>query len=130
MLSTTPTITTSMVTVSVLQQPVPITVVATPRTTTTSTVQAQVAQRHALTMVVEQLPNYGGGYTTNYYDSYGASTGSSTTRSNYGGGTTTNYYDQYGRSIGSSTTRENYGGGTSTTYYDAYGNNIGSSSGW
>ena len=42
----------------------------------------------------------------------------------------TNYYNQYGSSIGSSTTRENYGGGTSTTYYDAYGNNIGSSSGW
>ena len=50
--------------------------------------------------------------------------------SNYGGGTTTNYYDKYGGSIGSSTTRENYGGGTTTTYYDAYGNNIGSSNNW
>ena len=35
----------------------------------------------------------------------------------------TNYYDQYGGSIGSSTTRKNYSGGTTTTYYDAYGNN-------
>ena len=42
----------------------------------------------------------------------------------------TNYYNQYGGSIGSSTTRENYGGGTTTTYYDAYGNNIGSSNDW
>ena len=65
-----------------------------------------------------------------YYDQYGGSTGSATTRSNYGGGTTTNYYDQYGGSIGSSTTRQNYGGGTTTTYYDAYGNNLGSSYGW
>ena len=40
------------------------------------------------------------------------------------------YYDQYGGSIGSSTTRSNYGGGTTTTYYDAYGNNLGSSYGW
>ena len=65
-------------------------------------------------------------YTTNYYDQYGGSTGSATTRSNYGGGTTTNYYDQYGGSTGSATTRSNYGGGTTTSYYDAYGNNIGS----
>ena len=65
-------------------------------------------------------------YNTNYYNQYGGSMGSATTRSNYGGGTTTNYYDQYGGSIGSSTTRSNYGGGTTTTYYDAYGNNIGS----
>ena len=43
---------------------------------------------------------------------------------------TTNYYNQYGGSIGSSTTHSNYGGGTTTTYYDAYGNSIGSSSGW
>jgi hypothetical protein len=43
---------------------------------------------------------------------------------------TTNYYNQYGSSIGSSTTHSNYGGGTTTTYYDAYGNTIGSSSGW
>jgi len=42
----------------------------------------------------------------------------------------TNYYDQYGGSIGSSTTRKNYSGGTTTTYYDAYGNNIGTGSGW
>ena len=66
-------------------------------------------------------------YTTNYYNQYGASTGSATTRSNYGGGTTTNYYDQYGRSVGSSTTRSNYGGGSTTTYYDEYGRSIGSS---
>ena len=66
-------------------------------------------------------------YNTNYYNQYGGSTGSATTRSNYGGGTTTNYYDQYGGSIGSSTTRSNYGGGTTTTYYDAYGNSLGSS---
>ena len=64
--------------------------------------------------------------TTNYYNRYGSSIGSSTTRSNYGGSSTTNYYNQYGGSIGSSTTRSNYGGGT-TTYYDEYGNNIGSS---
>ena len=32
-------------------------------------------------------------YKTNYYDQYGGSTGSATTRSNYVGGTTTNYYD-------------------------------------
>jgi hypothetical protein len=48
----------------------------------------------------------------------------------HGCGTTTDYYDKYGGSIGSSTTRENYGGGTTTTYYDAYGNTIGSSSDW
>lgn len=42
----------------------------------------------------------------------------------------TNYYNKYGGSIGSSTTHSNYGGGTTTTYYDAYGNNIGSSSDW
>ena len=42
----------------------------------------------------------------------------------------TNYYNQYGNSIGSSTTHSNYGGGTTTTYYDVYGNNIGSSSDW
>ena len=66
-------------------------------------------------------------YNTNYYDQYGGSTGSATTRSNYGGGTTTNYYDQYGGSIGSSTTRQNYGGGTTTTYYDQYGGYLGSS---
>ena len=63
--------------------------------------------------------------TSNYYDQYGRSVGSSTTNSNYGGGTTTTYYDQYGRSIGSSTTNSNYGGGTTTTYYDQYGRSIG-----
>ena len=41
---------------------------------------------------------------------------------------TTNYYNRYGSSIGSSTTRSNYGGGTTTTYYDSYGSSIGSSS--
>ena len=67
-------------------------------------------------------------YTTNYYNQYGASTGSATTRSNYGGGYTTNYYDQYGRSVGSSTTHSIYGGGLTTTYYfDEYGRAIGSS---
>ena len=76
------------------------------------------------------VSNYDGGYTTNYYDQYGGSTGSAKTRSNYGGGTTTNYYDQYGGSIGSSTTRSNYSGGTTTTYYDAYGNSLGSSYDW
>ena len=40
----------------------------------------------------------------------------------------TNYYNQYGGSIGSSTTRQNYGGGTTTTYYDQYGNCLGTSS--
>ena len=74
--------------------------------------------------------SYGGSYSTNYYDRYGGSTGSATTRSNYGGGYTTNYYDQYGGSIGSSTTRSNYGGGYTTTYYDAYGSSIGSSYDW
>lgn len=54
--------------------------------------------------------------TTNYYDQYGGSSGSATTRSNYGGGTTTNYYDQYGGSTSSVTTRSNYGGGTTTNY--------------
>ena len=43
--------------------------------------------------------------TTNYYDKYGGSIGSSTTRQNYGGGTTTNYYDQYGGYLGSSYNR-------------------------
>lgn len=43
--------------------------------------------------------------TTNYYNQYGRSTGSSTTRSNIGGGTTTTYYDQYGRVTGSSQRR-------------------------
>ena len=66
-------------------------------------------------------------YNTNYYDRYGGSTGSATTRSNYGGGTTTNYYDQFGSNIGSSTTKENFGGGTTTTYYDQYGGYLGSS---
>ncbi len=33
------------------------------------------------------------------------SIGSSTTRQNYGGGTTTTYYDQYGNSLGSSSSR-------------------------
>ena len=42
-------------------------------------------------------------YTTNYYNRYGSSIGSSTTRSNYGGSSTTNYYNQYGGSTGSST---------------------------
>ena len=42
----------------------------------------------------------------------------------------TSYYDQYGSSIGSSTTRSNCGGGTTTTYYDAYGNSLGSSYDW
>lgn len=42
---------------------------------------------------------------TNYYDQYGRSTGSATTRSNYGGGSTTTYYDQYGRNTGSSKRR-------------------------
>ena len=51
-------------------------------------------------------------YNTNYYNQYGSSIGSSTTRSNYGGGYTTNYYDQYGGNTGSATTRSNYGGGT------------------
>ena len=69
-------------------------------------------------------------HTTNYYNKYGSSIGSSTTRSNYGGGYTTDYYDQYGRSIGSSTTKSNYGGGTTTTYYDSYGSSIGSSLAW
>ena len=32
-------------------------------------------------------------YSTNYYNKYGSSIGSSSTRSNYGGGYTTNYYD-------------------------------------
>ena len=40
----------------------------------------------------------------------------------------TSYYNQYGGSIGSSTTRQNYGGGTTTTYYDQYGNSLGTSS--
>lgn len=44
-------------------------------------------------------------YTTNYYNQYGGSIGSSSTRSNYGGGSTTTYYDAYGRSIGSSNRR-------------------------
>ena len=44
-------------------------------------------------------------YNTNYYDQYGGSTGSATTRSNYSGGTTTTYYDQYGGYLGSSTNR-------------------------
>ena len=48
-------------------------------------------------------------YTSNYYNQYGSSIGSATTRSNYGGGYTTNYYNQYGASTGSSTTRSNYG---------------------
>lgn len=61
---------------------------------------------------------YGGGYTTNYHARYGGSTGSATTRSNYGGGKTTNYYDQYGGSTGSATTQSNYGGGYTTHYYD------------
>ena len=37
-------------------------------------------------------------YNTSYYNQYGSSIGSSTTRSNYGGGSTTNYYNQYGGS--------------------------------
>ena len=45
-----------MVAVSALQQLVLTMVEATPRTTTTSTVVARVAQRQVLTMVVEQLP--------------------------------------------------------------------------
>ena len=56
MLSTTPTITTSMVVVSVLQRHIPTMVVDTPLTTTTSMEVAWVAQRQVLTMVVEQLP--------------------------------------------------------------------------
>ena len=44
-------------------------------------------------------------YNTNYYDQYGGSTGSATTRSNYSGGYTTNYYDQYGGYLGSSYNR-------------------------
>ena len=70
--------------------------------------------------------NYSGGYTTNYYNQYGGSTGCATTRSNYSGGTTTNYYNQYGGSTGSATTRSYYGGGTTTNYYDQYGGSTGS----
>ena len=44
-------------------------------------------------------------YSTNYYNRYGGSIGSSTTRSNYNGGTTTDYYDKYGGYLGSSTNR-------------------------
>lgn len=44
-------------------------------------------------------------YNTNYYNQYGGSIGSFTTRSNYSGGTTTTYYDQYGGYLGSSTNR-------------------------
>ena len=44
-------------------------------------------------------------YNTNYYNQYGGSIGSSTTKQNYGGGTTTTYYDQYGGYLGSSTNR-------------------------
>lgn len=40
---------------------------------------------------------------------------------------TTNYYNHYGCSIGSSTTQSNNGGGTTTTYYDSYGNCLASS---
>ena len=39
----------------------------------------------------------------------------------------TSYYNQYGGSIGSSTTRSEYGGGITTTYYDSYGSYLGSS---
>ena len=56
MLSTAPTITTSMVVVSVLQRQVPTIVVDTPLTTTTDTGVAQVVQRRVLTMVVVQQP--------------------------------------------------------------------------
>ena len=37
-----------------------------------------------------------------------------------------NYYNQYGQSIGSSSTRSTYNG-ASTSYYDQYGRNTGSS---
>lgn len=35
--------------------------------------------------------------------------------------TTTNYYNQYGYSTGSSRTRTDIGGGSTTTYYDRNG---------
>ena len=122
-------------------------VVVPPPTTTTSTEAVQVPRRLAQTteaatvptiiinMVAVReaqphVPTIGGGYSTNYYNQYGSSTGSARTRSDIGGGYTTNYYDQYGSSIGSSTTRSNIGGGTTTTYYDAYGSSIGTSYDW
>jgi hypothetical protein len=51
MLSTTPTITTSMVEVSVLQQLAPTMAVVTQQTTMTDMEAAQVAQLHVLTTV-------------------------------------------------------------------------------
>lgn len=72
---------------------------------------------------------FGRSSTTNYYNQYGNSTGSSRSHSNiYGGGTTTNYYDIYGRSTGSARTHSDiFGGGTTTDYYDQYGRMIGTS---
>jgi len=55
MLSTAPTITTSMVAVSDLQQQVPTTVVVQQPTTTTSMVATSVLLQHIPTTVVERL---------------------------------------------------------------------------
>ena len=57
-------------------------------------------------------------------------TGTATTQGNYGGGYTTNYYDKNGMSKGYSTTYSNYGGGSTTTYYNEYGGVIGTSTDW
>ena len=47
----------------------------------------------SMIMVAFATMNCQAQYSTNYYDQYGRSTGSSTTTSNYGGGSTTRYND-------------------------------------